>query len=316
VSAAPSLLRTTASLPAPSRAKLLSVLGAALLSISTAGPLIVACGMHAPALGFWRVLIAGSIQLLIATALERGALFSVSPRDLVLALAAGSLLGLHYFSWILSLEYTTVASSTVLATSNPLWVALGAWAFLREKTSGLTWAAIGIGIAGAVLLAVADAAPSGTDPWSRRALFGDGLAILGALTSSATLLLARALRARIPALTYVSVTSLAAAPVLLLAGVVLGSSFVPDDARQAGLLLAVALVPHLIGNTALNWALGWLPAPRVALVILGEPVGATVLAWAFLDQTPRPLTFVGAALVMIAVALSLRPAPPSDLRSA
>jgi drug/metabolite transporter (DMT)-like permease len=315
VSASPSVPRTPAASPAaPSRPKLLAVLGAALLSISMSGPLIVACGMDAPALGFWRVLLAGSIQLLIATAIERGALLAIRPRDLVLAFGAGSLLGLHYFFWILSLEYTSVASSTVLATSNPLWVALGAWAFLREKTSWLTWTAIAIGIAGAILLALADAAPAGADPWSRRALFGDGLAILGALTSSATLLIARALRVRIPALTYVSVTSLSAAPVLLLAGTILGSSFVPEDGRQAALLLAVALVPHLVGNTALNWALGWLPAPRVALVILGEPVGATLLAWAFLFQTPRPLTFAGAALVMIAVALSLRPAPP--LRSA
>lgn len=295
---------------APSRGKLLAVLGAALFAISTSGPLIVACGMHAPALGFWRVLIAGSLQMLLATAMERGALMAIKPRDLLFAFVSGSLLGLHYFTWILSLDYTSVASSTVLATSNPLWVALGAWAILREKTSALTWAAIAIGIAGAVLLALADAAPSGTDPWSTRALFGDGLAILGALTSSATLLIARALRVRIPVATYVGITSLSAAPLLLLAGLLMGSSFVPADGRQAGLLLAVALVPHLVGNTALNWALGWLPAPRVALVILGEPVGATLLAWAFLHQTPRPLTFAGAALVMTAVALSLRPAPP------
>lgn len=87
----------------------------------------------------------------------------------------------------------------------------------------------------------------------------------------------------------------------------LGSTFVPDTGRAAGLVLAVALIPHLVGNTALNWLLGWLPAPRVALVILGEPVGATLLAWAFLDQSPKPLTFAGAALVLFAVALSLRP---------
>ena len=294
----------------PSRGKLLAVLGAALFAISTSGPLIVACGMDKPATGFWRVLIAGSVQILLATALERGALMAIRPRDLLLAFIAGSVLGLHYFTWMLSLDYTSVASSTVLATSNPLWVALGAWAFLKEKTSLLTWAAIAIGIAGAVLLALADAAPSGTDPWSTRALFGDLLALLGALTSSATLLMARALRARIPVATYVGVTSLSAAPVLLIAGLLMGSTFVPADGRQAGLLLAIAFLPHLVGNTALTWALGWLPAPRVALVILGEPVGATLLAWAFLDQSPRPLTFAGAALVMTAVALSLRPVKP------
>lgn len=292
----------------PSRGTLLGVIGAALFAISTSGPLIVASGMDKPAVGFWRVLIAGSIQILIATALERGALFAIRPRDLLLAVTAGTILGLHYFTWMLSLDYTSVTSSTVLATTNPLWVALGAWAFLREKTSALTWAAIGIGIVGAVLLALADAAPAGTDPWSRRAIFGDFLALLGALTSSATLLMARALRARIPAATYVGLTSLSAAPALLLCGLALGSSFVPDTGRAAGLVLAVALLPHLVGNTALNWLLGWLPAPRVALVILGEPVGATLLAWAFLDQRPKPLTFAGAALVLFAVALSLRPA--------
>jgi len=295
----------------PSRGKLLAVLGAALFAISTSGPLIVACGMDKPAIGFWRVLLAGSVQILIAVFLERGALMAIRPRDLLIAFAAGTVLGLHYFTWMLSLDYTSVASSTVLATSNPLWVALGAWAFLREKTSALTWAAIAIGIGGAVVLALADAAPSGTDPWSTRALFGDGLAVLGALTSSATLLIARALRARVPVATYVGVTSLSAAPILLLAGMLMGSSFVPADGHQAGLLLSIALLPHLVGNTALTWAVGWLPAPRVALVILGEPVGATLLAWAFLDQTPRPLTFVGAALVMTAVALSLRPTAPA-----
>ena len=293
----------------PSRPKLLGILLAALLSISTAGPLIVACGMDAPAIGFWRVLLAGSLQLLFAVALERGALFEIAPADLARTFLAGTMLGLHYLVWILSLEYTTVASSTVLVTTNPLWVAIGAWAFLRERPTALTWVAVAIGIAGATVLALADAAPSGSDPWSRRALLGDGLALLGALTSSATLRLGRALRARIPPATYVSITSLSAAPVLFLSGLALGASFVPADGRQAGFLLAVALIPHLIGNTALVWALGWLPAPRVALVILGEPVGATLLAWLFLSQQPRPLAFVGAALVLTAVALSLRQAP-------
>lgn len=191
---------------APARGTLLAVIGAALFAISTSGPLIVASGMDKPAVGFWRVLIAGSIQILLATAIERGALFAIKPKDLLLTCTAGTILGLHYFTWMLSLDYTSVTSSTVLATTNPLWVALGAWAFLREKTSALTWAAIGIGIVGAVLLALADAAPSGADPWSRRAIFGDFLALLGALTSSTTLLMARALRARIPAATYVGLT--------------------------------------------------------------------------------------------------------------
>lgn len=294
---------------APSRTKLLVVMGIALVSISTSGPLVVASGMDKPALGFWRVLIAGSLQLLLAVAIERGALFAIGPRDLARVCLSGSILGIHYLTWFLSLEYTTVASSTVLATTNPLWVAIGAWIFLGEKVSRTTWAAIAIGIVGAAILAFADSTSAGkaTNP-----LLGDALALAGALTSSATLLIARAVRARVPAATYASVQSLSSAPVLFLSAILFGSNFVPVDARQATLALGVALIPHLVGNTALNWGLGWLPAPRIALVILGEPVGATVLAWIFLHQRPGALTLAGAALVLTAVTLSLRqPARPA-----
>lgn len=292
---------------APSRTKLLGVLGIALLSISTAGPLVVASGMDKPALGFWRVLIAGSLQLLLAISLERGALMAIAPRDLFRICISGSILGVHYLTWFLSLEYTTVASSTVLATTNPLWVAIGAWIFLGEKVSRTTVVAIGIGIAGAVLLAYADSASATST--ARNPLLGDALALVGALTSSVTLLIARSVRARVPTATYASVQSLSSAPILFLSAILFGSSFVPVDAWQGTLVLGVALIPHLVGNTALNWGIGWLPAPRIALVILGEPVGATLLAWIFLHQKPGALTLAGGALVLTAVALSLRQPP-------
>ena len=303
----------------PSRSQLLSVLIAAMLSISTAGPLIVACGMAAPALGFWRVLGAGSVQLAIGVSLEHARLSRMTRRDVLQLLGAGTALGLHFLFWILSLQYTTVASSTVLVTTNPIWVALGSAVFLRERSTRTTIIAIVLGTVGAIVLALADALPAGE--WTRhtvtealrkaaggdsRAVIGDALALLGAWAGSTALLAGRALRTRHPAMTYAGAMSLSAAPVLGLAGLALGIDFAPKDGSQLLFLALVALIPHLIGNSALYWALGWLPAPRVALVILAEPVGASALAWIFLSQVPNALTIAGAALVLSAVVLSLR----------
>lgn len=295
-----------AALVPPSRARLLLVLFAGLLAISTAAPLLVAAAMPAPAMTFWRCAISGSIMLCVAFLRERAALRAISRRDLALIALSGALLAAHFLLWIEALSRTSVISATVLVTTNPIWVALGAWVFLRERSSRATWIAIAVGIAGAVLLGLADlgAGAGGGRPDS---LFGNLLAIAGALAGSSALLGARALRARVPFATFVALLAIAAAIVGGAYGVATGAEMMPPTRAQALCVLGVALGPHLVGNTALNWALGWLPAPRVALVILGEPIGATLLAWAFLEgQTPAPLAVVGGMLVLGAVVIAAR----------
>ncbi len=305
------------------RRKLIAVLAMAMVAISTAGPLIVASGMPAPAVAFWRALLGGSILLPACLLLERGALRALPARDVAMIALAGTGLGAHYLLWIGSLAYTSVSSSTVLVTTNPIWVAIGGRIFLREPTSRGTWIAIAVGTLGATILALADgAAADGSGPGvaagllaGRRPLLGDAMALGGAIVGSVTLLLGRSLRTRVPVLTYSTVCSLTAVPILAAAIVVTGDPVVPPTARQMAIVVSIAVVPHLLGGLSLNWALGLIPAARVALVILAEPVGATLLAWAFLAQRPGPLSLVGGALVLAAVGLNLLAAERSALRA-
>jgi drug/metabolite transporter (DMT)-like permease len=293
--------------PPPSRARVVTVLLAALCSIVVAGPLVVAAEaakMPAASIAFWRTLIAGSALFAVACVTERPALRALTRRDVLGICATGAILGSHYLLWMGSLAYTSVLSSTVLVTTNPLWVALGAWLLLREPPSRATWIAVAIGIAGAVWLAIADSGSGGDT--GRAPLLGDALALAAALASSATLLAGRRLRPRIAFASYASIVSLACAATALAFALVTRAPLLPPTRGAALCVLGIALAPHLVGHTALNWALGHVPAPKVALVILGEPVGATLIAWAFLGQTPHPWAIAGGVLVLIAVAQGTR----------
>jgi drug/metabolite transporter (DMT)-like permease len=284
---------------------LLGTLGVSVLAISTAAPLLVRAGAPPAIASLWRMLFAGVVLGAFVLARNPASIKLLTRADLVRLFVVGNLLGLHYLFWIGSLSHTSVISSTVLVTTNPLWVGLGAWLVLREPPARATWIAIAIGIAGAILLGLADANADATTG-QHESLLGDAMALGGALAGSATLVAGRSLRARIGAPLFQSTICLAAVPIILVAAVFDHEPFAPVSANQALLLLAIAVIPQLIGNTILSWSLGHLSAPRVSLVILGEPIGASLLAWAFLAQTPKLAAIPGAMLVLIAVVMGAR----------
>lgn len=288
--------------PAPSPAVLWVTLGVSVLSISAAAPLILAAHAPAPVTTLWRMAGAGIVLAAWAGVSDRAALRRLSARDLLALFVSGNLLAMHYLFWIASLDRTSVVSSTVLVTTNPLWVGLGAWAFLREPPTRRTWVAIVVGVAGAILLGLADAHEGG----ATASLSGDAMALAAALAGSGTMLYGRKLRARIPTALFQAFVCLSAVPIVVAVVALDHASPLPVSTWQLWLLVAVVVVPQLIGNTILSWALGWLTAPRVALVILGEPIGASILAWIFNGQRPQLLSIPGAALVLVAVVLSMR----------
>ncbi len=288
----------------PSRGVVWGTLAVCILTISLAAPLIVAAGAPAAVTSLWRMGFAGVTLFAWSIWKEPGAFRAMTRRDLLQVFVSGNLLALHYLFWIGSLSRTSVASSTVLVTTNPLWVGVGAWLFLREPPSRATWLAIVVGVVGAILLGLADASADVTG--ARPSLGGDAMALGGALAGSATLLFGRHLRARMPTALYQSTICLGAVPLIAVACAWSHASPIPVDTNQLLLLAAIVIVPQLIGNTILSWALGFLPAPRVALVILGEPIGASLLAWLFLHQTPKPLAIPGAFLVLFAVVQGAR----------
>lgn len=213
--------------------------------------------------------------------------------------AAALLLALHFACWIASLDYTTVAASVVLVSTQPVFVALLGRVFLRERPSRNAWMGIGVAIVGTGVIAGADLA------LDRRALLGDLLALLGALWISGYYILAKVLRASKDLVPYVTVIYGLTAAWLLVAAVASGAELGGWGAPTWAALAGLALGPTILGHTSMNYALRYMPAFQVNVAILGEPVGAALWAALLLSEMPGTGTWLGGALVLAGILLTL-----------
>lgn len=212
---------------------------------------------------------------------------------------SGVLLGLHFATWIASLSYTSVASSVVLVTTNPIFVGLGSALILKEKVPGRLWAGTVIAFVGTAV--VAFGSPQGTVD-APNPVLGNGLALLGAICMSGYLLVGRRMSSELPVSCYVAGVYSVAAATLWLGVFLSGAPRWGFAAEQWILLLAMALIPQGVGHTLINRALRHLSPSLVALAILGEPVFASVLAIFLLGEFPTELQMVGGAAVVVGVA--------------
>ncbi len=233
-------------------------------------------------------------------------------RDLLLGIGSGVCLALHFSAWVTSLEYTSVASSAALVTTNPLWIALASLVLFRQRPSTLTWLGLLLTIGGSVLIAISDSDGSG----GSHALLGDALALLGALAVSAYFLLGSVLQRRLSTLAYVWLVYSSAALILLCIVFAAGSNNTGALANSVDLggleipawllLVGLAVGPQLLGHTAFNWSLRHLSATFVAIAILGEPLGAALLALVLFKQAFQPVQLVGFVVLLVGIAVAAR----------
>ncbi|HEX9377560.1 MAG TPA: DMT family transporter [Actinomycetota bacterium] len=269
----------------------LLVLGVTAVSFSA----ILIREAHAPSLtiALYRNAFAAALLLPIALVRHRAELRALTRRQVSLAVVSGAILALHFGTWIPSLSYTTVAASVVLVTTQPVWTALGGRVLYGERLRPRTFAGIAVAIAGAAVITGGDLAVSG------RAAWGDFLALFGAVAAAAYFMIGRNLRQQLSLVPYVTIVysccALLLAPVVVLSG----TKAAGFPARTWLLFLAMALVPHILGHTVFNYLLRWLDPTVVAIAIMGEPVGATLLALAFYSEVP-PWTAIAGGLLTLA----------------
>ncbi len=292
-----------------------AILGA-ILAVSTASILIRFAQQNAPSLviAAFRLTFASLILAPLALTRHRAELRSLTRRELSLGLLSGFFLALHFATWISSLEYTTVASSVVLVSTSPLWVALLAPLVLRERLTRAVLVGMLLALTGGVVIALSDACvwqnglacPSLAEFVRGNAFFGNSLALAGAWTVAGYLLIGRSLRAKMSLVPYIFVVYSMAAVVLIVIMFAAGETPLGYPPLTYLWMLLLALVPQLIGHSTYNWALRYMPAALVAVTTLGEPIGSTILAYFILREAPTWIKIGGAVMILAGIYIASR----------
>ncbi|MBI0583485.1 MAG: DMT family transporter [Methanomassiliicoccus sp.] len=207
----------------------------------------------------------------------------------------GAVLGLHFLAFNAALQETSIASATVLVTAHPIVVGVLGYIYLKERPrrSGL---GIALGLLGVVVISSSDL--------SGGAILGDLLALVGMLAAALYLLGGRVLRQRISVVPYAFLVYSIAAAVLFATALATGASLWPYPVEEWIIFLALAAVSTILGHTILNWSLRYLPAAFISLSMLGEPVGASILAYLLLSEVPSAGVVVGGSMVLAGILLS------------
>jgi drug/metabolite transporter (DMT)-like permease len=279
----------------------IAVLAVGIVAVSTAAVLIREADAPVLVIAAYRLAFA-SLPLLALAAVRRRALLS-SQRDRAgLTLLSGLMLAAHFALWVASVKQTSVVTATVLVTTTPLFVSLASGPLLHEPPGRATWTGLAIAAAGSLLMVSEDFGAGGDT------LQGDAFALIGALFAAGYFLAGRRLLAEgLNWLNYITLTYSTAAACLVALALAGGSSLSGYSAETYGIFVLLALVPQLIGHGSINRSLSRLPAVAVSLAVMGEPVGATILAAVFLGELPSLLQLTGGLLVLAGVYAGLRP---------
>lgn len=235
---------------------------------------------------------------------HRQKLRTISTSNLKWMFLGGIVLGLHFSSWITSLEYTAVVNSVVLVTTAPLWVALIAPLVLNEKLG--RWIIFGLLVALGGGLLVGLSGEVGEPPKRPDPLLGNGLALVGAVMAAIYFIIGRRVRAHVDFILYVWLVYSVGAVILISVVVVSGQQVFGLSGEAYLWMLMMGLVPQLIGHSSFNFALGYLPAAYVSVVTLAEPITSGLLAIVFLSEWPVPVQLIGSILILVGIGIASR----------
>jgi len=282
----------------------LLVLGVVAVSFSA----VLVREADAPALtvAFYRNAMAAVVLVPLAFARHREEILSLRRKQIAAGVLSGAFLAAHFATWIDSLSYTTVAASSVLVVTQPIWIGLMG-KFWGEGLRRAALGGVGLAILGTLVVFGGDVGSSS------RELLGDALALIGAVFAAAYFVAGREVRREMSVLTYVSIVYTVCAVVLFVAAVATGSALTGFDAKTWWMFVLLTIGPQIGGHTVFNYLLGHLEAAVVAIAIMAEPVGAILLAMVFLNEPPPAASVVGGALILAGVFLAVRAQAREDL---
>lgn len=224
---------------------------------------------------------------------------NLTKKQWLLGSLAGSFLALHYVLWFESLHFTSVASSTVFVTLQPLFAFAGGYFLFGERLRGL---AIGGGI-----LAIVGSCIIGWGDFntSNSAVFGDILALLGAATITVYFFIGQYLRKLLSLIPYALIAYSSSALLLLIYSFALGYPLKGYPLSDWMCFFGLAFVSTIFGQTIFNWLIKWLSTSTISMSILGEPIGTCLLAYFILGDIITIKQLIGSIVILLGIFLFL-----------
>ncbi|AWE08421.1 EamA family transporter [Lysinibacillus sp. 2017] len=267
------------------------------ISVSLSAIFVKLANADSGVIAFYRMLFSVLIMLPWFIMKYRHEIKKLSKRDWIFSSIAGVFLAFHFILWFESLNYTSIASSTVLVTMQPLFAFLGTYLFFKEKITLKTLLAGSIAIIGSVLISWGDFRISGT------AFYGDVLALIACALVTGYLLFGQDVRQRLSLVTYTMVVYSVSTITLFIYIIVKGESFGPYPLMDWMWFLLLAIIPNLLGHNLFNWSLKWVSANVISIAILFEPVGAAILAIIVFKEYLTITQIIGGVIVIIGIML-------------
>ncbi|MGV8050414.1 MAG: DMT family transporter [Anaerolineaceae bacterium] len=289
-----------------------------ILAVSTASILIRFALAEANSLviAAYRLTISAFLSAVLLLFRKREQQAKLDRKSWLLLVLSGTFLALHFAAWITSLNYISVSSSVILVTTTPLWVALLSPLVLKEKVNPQFYYGMVIAILGGVIISL-----SGVCNFSEGVLvctrtesyFGSTgnlgylLALFGAFMAAGYMMIGRKLRTKMDNTHYTTIVYGIAAILLDLTVIFRGENLFQYSPKIFLVFFAMAIIPQMIGHSILNYSLQTLPATIVSMALLGEPIGSTILAIIFLNETPVLFEIIGGLCILSGIVVSVLP---------
>ncbi|MDQ5815961.1 MAG: DMT family transporter [Actinomycetota bacterium] len=249
-------------------------------------------GADALAISFWRCAFGA---LLLAPFARSGLRDMKRPAAFTMPVIAGAFLAVHFATWIRSLDLTTVASSVLLVSTTPIFVALIAWFAFKDRLPAVGWTGIVMALGGTALVAGVDL--GGTS------FAGNLLALAGGAMAAGYVLAGGVARRTLGILEYAAVTYAAAAVLLLVVCLAAGVDLIGYPSATWWAIAGIVVGPQLLGHTVINLVLKDIDATTVSAAIMAEPIIAITLAFALFDEVPSILVYPGGAAILAGIYL-------------
>ncbi len=281
-------------------------LGVAIIAVSGAAIFVRFCISSAVIIAFWRLFFA--LMFLFPLILKQEIRNQFKPlinwNYLKIFILSGFFLSLHFFSWFLSLEYTSVAASVIVVNSSPIWVIILSFLIFQEKISKYQFIGLILVFIGLFFISLV----SDLQQSSNKVNEGILLALFGAIMFAIYLIIGKQMRSRytIPNIPYVFIVNLSCTLFLLLIAIFLRENVLSFHINELIWFIALAIGPSLLGHALLIYSMKYISAQTVSLAVIGETIGASILGWLILKEYILWPTLMGGVFVITGIYLSVK----------